>query len=91
MNISTYQRQDGLWCAKVRINGKSIVKYSKDKNEAFGKAYDHIRKYERGELLASDKITFKDFFEIWIDTYCVNLSPTTIKNYRSHTSLTTVL
>ncbi|WP_123052779.1 hypothetical protein [Clostridium sp. JN-1] len=30
------------------------------------------------------KATFKEFAEIWLDTYCVNLSPTTIDGYKKY-------
>ncbi len=76
------------WRASLTIgrkpDGKLIRKqfYGKTKNEAIEKMDDYKEKSRKGLVVRNDKITFQQWFSIWLFEFKVNeLKPATIARY----------
>jgi len=84
---SVTKRKDGRWQGVVdipTITGKRTRKYVYDstRSECRRKMNELIEEIEKNGFLNSDKVIFKDYAQKWLDTYCINLSPTTRDGYR---------
>jgi integrase len=87
MEGSVTKRSDGRWQGVVdipNITGKRIRKYvyARTRAECRKKVNDLIEQIENQSFIGSSKVTFREYAKKWLDTYCQNLSPTTIDGYR---------
>lgn len=87
MEGSVTKRKDGRWQGVVDIptlNKKRVRKYvyASTRTECRRKVNKLIEEIENSGVVNPSKATFKEFAQIWLDTYCVNLSPTTIDGYK---------
>lgn len=81
------KRKDGRYQGYVEfedITGEKNRKYiyDRDKQECRRKINELAEEIEKGDLLDPSKATFKEFAKIWLDSYCVSLSPTTLAGYK---------
>jgi len=84
---SITKRKDGRWQGVVEVPSltkKRIRKYvyASTRQECRKKVNEMIEQIEANNILDINKLTFAQYAQKWIDTYCVNLSPTTISGYR---------
>ena len=88
MEGSISKRKDGRWQGTVELpsfsDGKRKRKYvyGKTRQECRKKMNAIIEEIESNGVINPSKYKFDDFATKWIDTYCVNLSPTTVDGYR---------
>ena len=87
MEGSLTKRKDGRWQGVVdipNITNKRQRKYvyASTRQECRKKINGIIEEIENNSLLDSSKITFRYYANKWLETYCVNLSPTTKDGYR---------
>ena len=79
-----YQRKDGLYQARVYASGysKPICFYGHDVDELKQKMEKLNRLKKQGFGMHELKMTFGDWFELWMQTYKVGrIKTTTIRNY----------
>lgn len=86
MEGTVTKRKDGRWQGTVEIPSatkKRVRKfvYAATRQECKRKLRELIEQYENNSLINPTKTTFKEFARFWLDTYCINLSPTTIDGY----------
>jgi integrase len=84
---SVTKRKDGRWQGVVdvpNITGKRQRKYVYAPTRAAcrQKVYEVIVQIESRSLLDVSKVTFNDYAQKWLKTYCEGLSPTTQEGYR---------
>ena len=84
MEGSVTKRKDGRWQGVVdipNITGKRLRKYvyANTRQECRKKVNELIEEIEEGNIYSPSKITFNEYSQKWIDIYCVNLSPTTLR------------
>lgn len=89
MEGSVTKRKDGRWQGVVDIptlTKKRVRKYvyASTRPECRRKVNALIEEIENNGILNPSKATFKEFAQIWLDTYCTNLSPTTINGYKRY-------
>lgn len=60
---------------------KSLGGY-KTKKEAEKVLFEAISKINQNEFIFPEKTLVKDFLKLWLDTYAINLSPTTYNGYK---------
>ncbi|WP_238899315.1 site-specific integrase [Clostridium sp. YIM B02500] len=87
MEGSVTKRKDGRWQGVVDVptlTKKRVRKYvyAATRQECRKKLNALIEEIENDGVLNPSKITFTEFAQIWLDTYCVNLSPTTLNGYK---------
>ena len=87
MEGSVTKRKDGRYQGVVDIptlTGKRQRKYvyASTKQECRKKVNALIEEIENNGVLNSSKATFKGYAQKWLDTYCINLSPTTLDGYK---------
>lgn len=87
MEGSVTKRKDGRWQGVVdipNINGKRERKYvyAKTRPECRAKVNELIEQIQSSGILNLSKLTFKEYAQKWLDTYCINLSPTTLNGYK---------
>jgi len=87
MQGSITKRKDGRWQGTVEIptlDGKRKRKYvyARTRTECRRKLNALIEEIENSGFYNLTKATFLEYAEKWLNTYCVNLSPTTIAGYR---------
>jgi integrase len=87
MEGSVTKRKDGRWQGVVDVptlTGKRIRKYvyASTRPECRRKVNELIEEIERDGAVNTSKATFKEYAQKWLDTYCANLSPTTINGYK---------
>lgn len=87
MEGSVTKRKDGRWQGVVDVptlDGKRKRKYvyASTRQECRRKVNNLIEEIENDGVINPSKATFKEFAQIWLDTYCFNLSPTTIAGYK---------
>ena len=87
MEGSVTKRKDGRWQGVVDIptlTNKRVRKYvyAATRQECRKKVNALIEEIENNGMINPSKATFKEFAETWLNTYCVNLSPTTIDGYK---------
>jgi integrase len=87
MEGSVSKRKDGRWQGAVdvpTIDGKRKQRYvyAPTRQECRRKINALIEEIENDGVINPSKATFKEFAQTWLDTYCVNLSPTTIDGYK---------
>lgn len=88
MEGSVTKRKDGRWQGVVDVptlTNKRVRKYvyAATRPECRRKVNKLIDEIENNGVLNPSKATFKEFAQTWLDTYCVNLSPTTVAGYKS--------
>lgn len=87
MEGSVTKRKDGRWQGVVDIptlTKKRIRKYvyASTRPECRRKVNKLIEEIENNGIVNPSKATFGEFAQIWLDTYCINLSPTTVDGYK---------
>ncbi|OOM74569.1 putative prophage phiRv2 integrase [Clostridium puniceum] len=87
MEGSVTKRKDGRWQGVVDIptlTNKRVRKYvyAPTRQECRKKVNALIEEIEGNGMINPSKAKFKEFSEIWLNTYCVNLSPTTVNEYK---------
>jgi integrase len=87
MEGSVTKRKDGRWQGVVEVptlTKKRVRKYvyASTRAECRRKVNELIEEIENNGILNPLKTTFGQYAKKWIDTYCVNLSPTTIEGYK---------
>ncbi len=87
MEGSITKRKDGRWQGAVDIPSLSGERkrkyvYAKTRQECRKKVHELIEQIESSGLLNLSKLPFTDFAQKWLDTYCINLSPTTLSGYK---------
>lgn len=60
-----YQRKDGRYAAKITINGKQKFLYAESQKELDKKITDYKYEFERGMIINSQDMTFKELAERW--------------------------
>ena len=91
MDGSITKRKDGRWQGVVYIptlTNKPIKKYvyAATRPECRRKLNDLIEQVENDGIFNVSKATFREFSKMWLETYCANLSPTTINGYDKYLS-----
>ena len=86
-------RSDGRWEARYTVGrdpgtGKQIRKsvYGKTQQEVRKKLASVISDLDDGTYKEPTKMTVKQWFEIWLSEYTINLKPLTLKAYKSNTN-----
>jgi len=84
---SVTKRKDGRWQGVVDVPTLDGVRkrkyvYASTRPECRRKINALIEEIENNGIINPSKSTFKEFAQIWLDTYCINLSPTTIEGYK---------
>lgn len=88
MEGSITKRKDGRWQGTIELpsfsDGKRKRKYvyAKTRQECRKKVNEIIEEIELNGVISPDKTSFNKFAAKWIETYCINLSPTTIDGYK---------
>lgn len=87
MEGSVTKRKDGRWQGVVDVptldgTRKRKYVYASTRPECRRKVNMLIEEIENDGVINPSKATFKEFAQIWLDTYCFNLSPTTIAGYK---------
>ena len=87
MEGSVTKRKDGRWQGVVDIptlNKKRVRKYvyASTRPECRRKVNKLIEEIENNGIVNPSKATFGEFAQTWLDTYCINLSPTTVDGYK---------
>lgn len=87
MEGSVTKRKDGRWQGVVDVPtlmNKRVRKYvyASTRQECRRKLNKLIDEIETNGVLNPSKVTFREFAQTWLDTYCVNLSPTTVDGYK---------
>ena len=78
------QRKDGLWEVRYQNeNGQIKSLYGHTAQEVEKKKREAVRRMERGEPERLSKRTFAEWAEEWLNTYCIDVKPLTVKSYRS--------
>ena len=85
-------RSDGRWEARYTVGrdpgtGKQIRKsvYGKTQQEVRKKLASVISDIDDGTYKEPTKMTVKQWFNIWLNEYTINLKPLTIKSYKATT------
>lgn len=86
MEGSVTKRKDGRWQGVVDVPTltKERVRkyvYASTRQECRRKLNKLIEEIEDNSVFNPSKSTFKEFAQVWLETYCINLSPTTIDGY----------
>lgn len=87
MEGSISKRKDGRWQGTVELpsfsDGKRKRKYvyAKTRQECRKKMNELIEEIESNGVVNPSKYTFNKFAQKWVETYCINLSPTTVDGY----------
>ena len=87
MEGSVTKRKDGRWQGVVDIPSlmderKRKYVYASTRSECRRKMNELIEQIEKGSVLSSSKLTFTQYAQKWLDTYCIPLSPTTQEGYK---------
>lgn len=87
MEGSVTKRKDGRWQGVVEIPSltekrKRKYVYAKTRMECRRKVNELIEQVERSGIMDITKLTFSQYAQKYLDTYCANLSPTTIVSYK---------
>lgn len=89
---SIRQRKNGLWEARYTVGrdpgtGKQIQKsvYGKTQHEVRKKLASVVSDLDDGVYKEPTKMTVKQWFNIWLNEYTINLKPLTIKSYKATT------
>lgn len=87
MEGSVTKRKDGRWQGVVEIPTLTEKRerkyvYAKTRSECRAKVNELIEQIRTSGILNLSKLTFKEYAQRWLDTYCVNLSPTTLNGYK---------
>ena len=87
MEGSVTKRKDGRWQGVVDVPTLDGIRkrkyvYASTRPECRRKMNTLIEEIENDGVVNPSKATFKEFAQMWLDTYCFNLSPTTIEGYR---------
>ena len=84
------QRKDGTWEGRYTVGnhpgtGKPIRKsiYGKSQGEVAEKLRKITSDIDRGDYSEPSKITVKQWLNDWLDNYCKDKKPLTVKQYRS--------
>jgi integrase len=84
------QRPDGRWEARATVGtdpgtGKPIRKsvYASSQQDVRKKMNAITAAIDNGEYKEPSKLTVKDWFEIWIKEYSLNLKPLSLKSYNT--------
>lgn len=91
MEGSVTKRKDGRWQGVVDVptlnnTRKRKYVYASTRSECRRKINILIEEIENNGIINPSKSTFKEFAQMWLDTYCVNLSPTTVEGYKKSIS-----
>lgn len=86
---SVTKRKDGRWQGAVEVptltgERKRKIIYARTRPECRRKLNEIIEEIERSGVYDLTKATFKEYAQKWLDTHCVNLSPTTIQGYKKN-------
>lgn len=89
MEGSVTKRKDGRWQGVAdipTITGKRVRKYvyAPTRQECRKKINALVEEIENNGVFNPSKATFEQFSQTWLDTYCINLSPTTLDGYRKY-------
>ncbi|MDD5022404.1 MAG: site-specific integrase [Endomicrobiaceae bacterium] len=87
MEGSITKRKDGRWQGAVDIptltdKRKRKFVYASTRAECRKKINELIEEIENDGVINPTKATFREYAQMYLDTYCVNLSPTTIEGYK---------
>ena len=87
MEGSVSKRKDGRWQGTVELPSLSKKRerkyvYASTRQECRRKMNELIEEIEKNGVINPTKYTFNEFANKWLDTYCVNLSPTTVDGYK---------
>lgn len=89
---SIRQRKDGTWEGRYSAGvnpgtGKVIRKsvYAKTRDECAAKLRAATTSIDNGSYFDPQKITVRDWFEIWLSDYMAGVKPLTVQQYRSMT------
>lgn len=77
------RRKDGRYATTINLGGKQYTVYGKTNKEVDIKKRELISKYDRGLLLESKNILFKDYKEIWFNAKKPLISVKSVASYRS--------
>lgn len=86
MEGSVTKRKDGRWQGVVDVptldgTRKRKYVYANTRPECRRKVNALIEEIENDGIINPSKSTFKEFAQIWLDIYCISLSPTTVEGY----------
>lgn len=77
------KRKDGRYATTINLGGKQYTVYGKTNKEVDIKKRELISKYDRGLLLESKNMLFKDYKEIWFNAKKPLISAKSVASYRS--------
>lgn len=82
---SMRQRRDGLWEARVTVNGKQRSLYGKTRAEVSRKMREALRDTEHGLPLADERVTVSQYLSRWLETSVKpSVRPSTYQSYEMH-------
>ncbi|MCC7019990.1 MAG: site-specific integrase [Ardenticatenales bacterium] len=85
---SMRQRPDGLWEARVTVNGKQRSLYGKTRADVSRKMREALRDTENGIPLADERMTVSQYLSQWLETSVKpSVRPNTYESYAMHVRL----
>lgn len=82
---SIRQRPDGLWEARVTVNGKQRSLYGKTRADVSRKMREALRDTEHGIPLADERVTVSQYLSQWLETSVKPaVRPSTYQSYEMH-------
>ena len=77
------KRSDGLWEAKVTIEGKRKSFYGRTRHEAKAKMDLAIQQSKDGEYIEDKRMSLSTWLDTWQETYLIQVKPSTAQRYES--------
>ncbi len=83
--ISLRQRSNGIWEARVRLDGKQLSFSGETKATARRRAEDAYRNWEQGRPVVRNRVRVEGWFTSWLaNVVKPGLAPRTYESYRQH-------
>ncbi len=84
--IKVTKRKDGRYMKRVSVKGNMKTIYGNSPDEVIDE-YIRIKYEDKKGTLSSNTYTFKEWSEIWLNSYKTDIQPTTKKDYQSLLSI----
>lgn len=78
---SIFRRQDGRWCAKITIDGKTLYKYFRSQKGGTDWLLGMHQKLDAG-LQVANRSTLADYLRHWLETARPTVRPKTATQYQ---------
>ncbi len=78
---SIYQRQDGLWCARVSVGGRRLTAYRKTQREAREWIREALAQVATGLTVERSRATVGEYLRYWLEMSRPTLRPKTSQQY----------